>query len=68
MPQNNERINELIQKGPKLMKADLGEIDFLLTQGDANTAYERMAWTYEAITRIVSTPDYEGDIELTDLD
>lgn len=59
-------INEILGK-PKLMMNDLAELRYLSTQGSADDAGERMMMVDRALWRIVSDPNYEGDITLEDL-
>lgn len=48
------------------MKADLDEINHLLTRYDVGSYQERAPWIYEAIALMVNHPCYEGDIEYFD--
>lgn len=49
-------------------KADLLQARYLATQGDADGASDRMMIVSREAWRIVTSPDYAGDIELADLD
>jgi len=69
MAQSDIKIISILQnKGDKLSKDDLFEINSLLTQGDVETAFERHGWVYESIMLTVSDPLYKGDINLSDLE
>lgn len=62
----NEAYDQAIaivrEKGILISSADLAEIEYLLTQLDADEAADRIASVFEALSLIVNDPLYTGDI------
>lgn len=50
------------EKGLSISSADLAEIEYLLTQLDADGAADLIASVFEALSLIVNDPAYSGDI------
>lgn len=50
------------ERGLSISAADLAEIEYLLTQLDADEAADRIASVFEALSLIVNDPLYSGDI------
>ena len=62
-----QSLTELLAKRP-FNKSDEAQARYLATQGDAREASERMMMVDGAIWRIVHDPNYDGDIEVSDIE
>jgi hypothetical protein len=55
-------LDIVAETGDKFSKLDMIEIDFLLTLGPVDDAYERRGMVLEAVNLIITDPLYKGDI------
>lgn len=54
-------------RGPALRAADLREIQLLLIDAPLEAQHQAEPWIWESIARIISDPEYRGDITQADL-